>query len=77
MMTEKINVWFSSKRAGSIYRPCCWQGWVTLILFASLMAAASWFVPQPGYIACVAILSIGLVAICLWKGETPNWYKEP
>jgi hypothetical protein len=77
MSLPKDQAWFAAKRYGYGWGlPARWQGWLVLciyllsLLFASLQFARA----RPlQFAASVIILSVLLVAICAWKGESPRW----
>jgi len=81
-MSTKSNkatqFWFPAKRYGWGWGvPTVWQGWAVLAAFFVLLAvAAAIFLPAQrhgAFVACTALLSILLVAICWAKGEPPKW----
>lgn len=57
--------------------PVAWQGWVVLLLYAAINAAAWRFLPPQrdmrAFLILVGVATIALVAICWWKGERPRW----
>ena len=77
MSLPKDQAWFLAKRYGYGWGlPARWQGWIVLaiycftLLFAGLALAES----RPRqFAACLFISTVLLVAVCVWKGETPRW----
>lgn len=74
------RTWFKAKTYGWGWGAATtWQGWLTYALYGALMAASVVVVPpgrQPVLFGLsVAILSVGLVGICLLKGEKPGWRR--
>ena len=77
-VNERPRYWFPAKRYGWGWGPpATWQGWVVLVAYIGLMAAVAWIVPPErsvvGFVAAVSGLSLGVIAICWWKGEPPRW----
>jgi hypothetical protein len=77
-MTEEKKIWFPIKRYGWGWGPpCCWQGWVVLLIYIALVIAAAWLVPPnempTHYTAYVTGLTVILIVICLLKGGRPRW----
>lgn len=76
-MTErKPRYWFGTKRYGWGWGlPFTWEGWVVLgVWFIGLLAVVV-FIPQqnPWFWICLVALTLGLLAVCLRKGEPPRW----
>jgi hypothetical protein len=83
--------WFKRKLFGWGWTPARWQGWVTLIVFAVLIAwdigrvsASSGGDTLLGVAPSTIILLMLLIVICYRKGEKPRWqwgipekYKKP
>lgn len=70
------KIWFPAKRYGWGWGPpVCWQGWAVMAVWVSLLVAGQvLLVRHIGWFAAyVAVLVIGLFAICFWKGEKPRW----
>jgi hypothetical protein len=70
--------WFPAKRYGWGWGlPTRWQGWLVLVVYASLLLwAAATFLPAGDEFAFVVgaiALTVVLVSICWWKGEPPRW----
>ena len=70
--------WFPAKRYGWGWGlPTMWQGWVVLVLFIALLAAAPVLFPPRSelgaFLAYVFTLAALLVVICWVKGEPPRW----
>lgn len=77
-MTEEKKLWFPAKTHGWGWGPpVCWQGWVVLLIFIGLIAAAPVLLPPQkshvGYFAYVTALVCALIFICWKKGEKPKW----
>jgi hypothetical protein len=70
--------WFPAKRYGWGWGPpATWQGWAVLAAFVGLLVAGTFALPPnrslPIYLGYVALLAVGLVAVCWLKGEPPRW----
>lgn len=76
-MNNGKRYWFPAKRVGWGWGPpSTWQGWVVLVTFLVLLAAAAWqLLPMsPGRFALVAAITTAvLIAICYITGEPPGW----
>jgi len=77
-MTDEKKIWFPAKTYGWGWGPpVCWQGWVVLIVFVALIAAAPILVPPHNnliaYFAYVIGMTGALIFICWKKGEKPQW----
>ena len=58
--------------------PNTWQGWITYAFYLGLMAAWTILFPPSRvcwelFIAGIAVLSAGMLALLLLKGEKPKW----
>lgn len=78
MSLPKNEAWFGTKRYGYGWGlPTRWQGWLVLVgyLVAMLVPAVFFRTSKlaAAYLVYAVLLSIVLVAICLWKGEKPRW----
>jgi hypothetical protein len=77
MSLPKDKAWFGAKRYGYGWGlPTRWQGWVVLcVYFAGLVLGARLFAgTRPfRFTACAIILSVFMIVICAWKGESPRW----
>lgn len=73
MPLSREQAWFAAKTYGWGWGlPLRWQGWAVLTGYLTGIAACVQLA-RDGLIrfsACVVILSVVLVAICYWKGET-------
>ena len=73
------KLWFKAKNYGWGWYPITWQGWVTVLAFVAFVAFLVTFLTRGGVLGTVVYLSglIGsvslLLAICLKKGEKPEW----
>jgi len=77
--------WFERKVWGWGWTPVRWQGWLTLLIFISLIvwtavslarSAQGGVLPsgEPGiFIGKIAILILALTWVCYLKGEKPAW----
>jgi hypothetical protein len=77
-MDSNSNVWFRAKRYGWGWGlPLGWQGWAVYVGFIVLIVVGlRSIVPQkhPGFwVGYLIWLTALLFAICLWKGERPQW----
>jgi hypothetical protein len=71
------TIWFPAKKYGWGWGPpCCWQGWLVLLLWMAVMIIGSFALlpkhPVAFYIM-VAAMSLALITICWLKGEKPQW----
>ena len=77
MALPKDKAWFAAKRYGYGWGlPARWQGWLVLCLYLCLVLIGGLqLTPQrsPRFMAYVAVLTLLLIGICAWKGETPKW----
>ena len=76
--SEPTQFWFPAKRYGWGWGlPAVWQGWFVLAAFVALLALAAVVFPPAqshgAFVACTALLSLLLVAVCWAKGEPPKW----
>ncbi|MEM1210435.1 MAG: hypothetical protein AAF586_10460 [Planctomycetota bacterium] len=73
--------WFPARRYGWGWgAPATWQGWAVLLGHAVLLVggAAVYFLLPAGWATAAfaswaLVLTIGVVGVCLWKGEPPRW----
>jgi hypothetical protein len=69
--------WFPAKRYGWGWGPpATWQGWVTLIVWISILIPASvWLAPRnlAMFFVFQAVMVAAIIAICYAKGEPPHW----
>jgi hypothetical protein len=70
--------WFPAKRYGWGWGlPSVWQGWAVLIGYVVLVLGGVPFIHATKggvvYIPYVAVLTVGLIAICWLTGEPPRW----
>lgn len=75
---KRAGIWFPAKRYGWGWGlPCAWQGWAVLLLYLGLLAVSAFAFPPDrhpgGWSACVAGLTLLLVAVAWRKGEKPRW----
>lgn len=86
MSLPKEQAWFPAKRYGYGWGlPARWQGWMVFLGYILALVAPTQLLSTPGrtvgYIVYLILLSLVLVAICMWKGEKAGWrwgdHKEP
>lgn len=76
MSLPRNEAWFPAKTYGWGWGlPQRWQGWLVLLALLAGLAAVTPLARThlPYFIACAAAMLGGLIAICLWKGESPRW----
>lgn len=77
MTDEDNDIWFPAKRYGWGWGfPITWQGWVVLLGYLVLLAlGVNEFLRAPNlmFFAYLALITVGLIAICYQKGEAPRW----
>ncbi|MBB3386543.1 hypothetical protein ACK83U_16970 [Rhizobium sp. WW22] len=77
--------WFHVKAYGyGAGRPCCWQGWMALVIYA-LVLMAFIFVGGPnadshpiGYATAIIVPTALLIFVAWWKSDAPwrwRWGK--
>jgi hypothetical protein len=76
--SERPKVWFYAKKYGWGWGlPACWQGWVVLVAYLTLLVGGVFVFPPdralPLYLLYTVVLTALLVAVCWLKGETPRW----
>jgi CHASE2 domain-containing sensor protein len=75
-MENEKKIWFPAKRYGWGWGPpCAWQGWLVMLLWLALLCAGACFMATRVvlFVAYAVVLSLGLIAVCLIKGEKPRW----
>jgi len=77
MKKDKIY-WFAAKRYGWGWKlPSKWQGWMTLLVYLTLMILLPSFIDPSSnlisFIISISVVSLLFVAICYCKGEPPKW----
>ncbi|MFN8423735.1 MAG: hypothetical protein U0470_10275 [Anaerolineae bacterium] len=77
-VSESTKYWFPTKRYGWGWGlPSAWQGWVVLAGFVALLLVGTQLFPPEReawtFTIYTFILSGGLLAICVAKGEPPRW----
>jgi hypothetical protein len=77
-MSREKDLWFPAKKYGWGWGvPNCWQGWVVIAVYCGLLfGGASLLLPgkyATYFVPYTVVLSIALIGICAWKGETPRW----
>ncbi len=79
MTTPPNKIWFPSKSYGYGWGPpTCWQGWVVLLIYFTLLAGGAFLMfsekkDAPIFILYAIGLSLILVFVCRLKGEKPAW----
>ncbi len=76
MSLPRNEAWFPAKRYGWGWGlPQRWQGWLVLLVFvAGIPCGALLARSRLNFIlAYLLAMSVGLLLICLWKGESPRW----
>jgi len=76
MEPNEKKIWFPAKRYGWGWRPPnCWQGWVTVLIWFSLVVAGAFVLGKEiGWFIAYAIAMSGILCvICYIKGEKPRW----
>ena len=77
MSKPREQAWFRAKRYGYGWGwPATWQGWVVLLgYFAVWGLSGVACLPErlPAFLCMTVRLSVVLLGICFWKGETPRW----
>ncbi|MES2466387.1 MAG: hypothetical protein V4675_03710 [Verrucomicrobiota bacterium] len=77
MSLPKDKAWFLTKRYGYGWGlPVRWQGWALLIAYTLTLTLGAIFLAggnPPLFLAFTLAFSAALVAVCLWKGESPRW----
>ena len=84
MEQDTPHYWFPVKRYGWGWGlPVRWQGWVVMgVYFGSIFMGIRYFRPRDdvaGFLLVLAIASILLIAVVVWKGERPlawRWGRE-
>jgi len=79
MMRNEEKYWFPAKVYGWGWGlPATWQGWVVLLVFiAGFVFLALVFPPAAHtevFVAGTLFLVLGLIVVCLVKGEPPKWH---
>jgi len=72
----KSKYWFPAKRYGWGWgAPVCWEGKaVTAIYLITLFSGAAFVETSPHLmILLIGVAVVGLLGVCLWKGEKPRW----
>jgi hypothetical protein len=75
------RLWFKAKTYGYGWYPATWEAWVTMAVFIAAVAltAVLWFragagpLVVVGYLASVGVLTGGVIALCVVKGEKARW----
>ena len=70
--------WFPAKRYGWGWGlPVRWEGWVCLAIYAGCVALVFRFLRPAAdpvmFAISLALLTLGLMAVCWLKGEPPRW----
>lgn len=63
------NLWFKRKIYGWGWTPAKWQGWLTIVLYISIII----FAVSKREPVSILVATILLIYICYKKGEKPRW----
>ncbi len=79
---ENRKLWFKRKRYGWGWTPTSWEGWLVLAVYLVAMLYDFRFINAAqhsvsdtliNFAPRFIILTIILIAICYYKGESPKW----
>jgi hypothetical protein len=77
MKTNDKKFWFPTKKYGWGWGPPnCWQGWTVFAVWLACLISGAIFLAKEHpaiFVAYAICLAIGLIIICLLKGEKPRW----
>ena len=78
MEPNQKQIWFPAKKYGWGWGPpCCWQGWVAMIIWIICLAIGGFILlPEKHtglFVAWTAIMVTALMILCFIKGEKPRW----
>ena len=77
-MNDGDDIWFPAKRYGWGWGlPVAWQGWIVLLAYTVLIGygvARFARTATAAFLVYTGVLTVGLIAICWWKGERPRWH---
>lgn len=72
MSEHERTYWFAAKSFGLGWTlPITWQGWLVVLAYLDLVIGSLIFAPTEYRWPLVAISTLALVAIVVWKGEKP------
>lgn len=74
------QAWFPLKTLGWGWGlPRRWEGWVVFIVYLAGLLAGTRLISRSHtyFLIYTAALSTGLIFICWWKGEAPEWRWGP
>lgn len=86
MSLPENEAWFPAKRYGYGWGfPRRWQGLLVLVgyFLGLLLPAFSLSTPRRtvAYLVYLIVLTLAVMAVCMWKGEKPRWrwgdHEEP
>jgi len=77
MSIDPRQIWFPAKKYGWGWGPpVTLQGWLVLVGYIFMIAAAAFMLLPPDrtlFLAIVVVLTAALIAVCWAKGEKPRW----
>lgn len=77
MSLPREQAWFRAKRYGYGWGlPARWQGWAVFLGYLAVLGGSGvTLLPErhPAFLIVTMVLSVVLVGVCFWKGETPRW----
>lgn len=74
MTHDEDDYWFPAKAYGWGWGlPVRWQGWAVTVLYLLLLLGSGVLLPGGSRSAAFGILTLILIGICWWKGESPGW----
>jgi hypothetical protein len=76
MSLPREQAWFPAKRYGYGWGlPRRWQGWVVMLTYVAALIVPRFYAGEHVgfFIAHAFVATALLIALCIWKGETPKW----
>ena len=77
MSLPKDKAWFPAKKYGFGWGvPRRWQGWVVMLGYVGSVGGIAMSAVRTHYwllVSSLTGLSALLIALCVWKGESPTW----
>ncbi|MHC1769236.1 MAG: hypothetical protein AB9869_33970 [Verrucomicrobiia bacterium] len=77
MSLPRNKAWFGAKTYGYGWGlPRRWQGWAVFLGYLSAVIAASFLLAPKhvvGFFILLWVLTLGVLGMCMWKGEQPRW----
>jgi len=78
MSIDPRESWFGPKRFGWGWSPRTWEGWACIASYIILSLAGTRLLIDHGHAAGAviyqALLTIGLILVCIVKGDPPSWH---